>query len=319
VVDVDAVLRENAELRAQLATVTTHFTGVVDKLTTQIATLNDRVAELLAVAKRKQRKATPKPAIEQMAPTLGDDARRSFDDRPKPPGKPEPPAKTPKPRRPTGRKALPSHLEAENHELRPDTCGDCGSHDLDAVDVVVEEKLHVVKEHQRRRVVRRTTCRCKKCGARTTLPSLPAPYARSKVTCDWLAWLVHQKFGLLTPLDRTRRDLAERDVPLAMGSLVSFIEKAADLLAPVDGLHWQQLLAGRWMATDGTGLKVLVPKLPEAHDGYIELYRSNDAAVFQYEPGAYDGHFVVMQNTTASADWMAFLQSYLATGTPVVP
>ncbi len=25
------------------------------------------------------------------------------------------------------------------------------------------------------------------------------------------------------------------------------------------------------MATDGTGLKVLVPQLPEAHDGYIEL------------------------------------------------
>jgi len=47
--------------------------------------------------------------------------------------------------------------------------------------------------------------------------------------------------------------------------------------------------------------------------------KKRTAAVFQYEPGAYDGHFVVMQNTTASADWMAFLQSYLATGTPVVP
>jgi hypothetical protein len=44
-----------------------------------------------------------------------------------------------------------------------------------------------------------------------------------------------------------------------MGSLVGFIERAADLLAPVDGHHWRALLAGRWMATDGTGLKVLVP------------------------------------------------------------
>jgi hypothetical protein len=89
---------------------------------------------------------------------------------------------------------------------------------------------------------------------------------------------------LLTPLDRVRRDLAERGIPLAMGSLVSFIERAADLLAPVDGLHWRQLLAGRWMATDGTGLKVLVPKLPAAHNGYIELYRNDEVAVFQYEP-----------------------------------
>jgi len=76
-------------------------------------------------------------------------------------------------------------------------------------DEVVEEKLHVVKEHQRRRVVRRTTCRCRHCGGRTTPRSLPAPYERSKVTCEWLGWLVYQKFSLLTPLDRLRRDLAE--------------------------------------------------------------------------------------------------------------
>ena len=37
------------------------------------------------------------------------------------------------------------------------------------------------------------------------------------------------------------------------------------------------------MATDGTGLKVLVPKLPVAHNGYVELYRNREVAVFQYE------------------------------------
>ena len=185
--------------------------------------------------------------------------------------------------KPTGRKKVPPHLEAEEHALRPDACVHCGSAALDAAEELVEEKLHVVKEHQRRRRVRRTTCRCRSCGGRTTPRSLPAPYERSKVTCEWLAWLVHQKFGLLTPLDRLRRDLAERGVPLAMGTLVSFIERAADLLAPVDGYHWRQLLAGSWMATDGTGLKVLVPKLPVAHNGYIELYRNEELAVFQYE------------------------------------
>ena len=284
-VDVVTLQRENAELRAQLTSATAHFTGVIDKLTTQIATLNDRVTELLAVAQRRQRKASAKvPSEPAQPPALTGDAERSFAERPAPPTKPVEEAKPKKPQRPTGRKPLPSHLEAEEHALRPDACGQCGSSELDAADEIVEEKLHVVKEHQRRRVVRRTTCRCRKCGARTTPRSLPAPYERSKVTCDWLSWFVHQKFGLLTPLDRMRRDLAERGVPLAMGSLVSFIERAADLLAPVDGLHWQQLLAGRWMATDGTGLKVLVPKLPLAHNGYVELYRNHDVAVFQYEP-----------------------------------
>ncbi len=184
---------------------------------------------------------------------------------------------------PTGRRPLPTHLPVEEHALRPDACAHCGSTALDAADEVVEEKLHVVKEHQRRRVVKRTTCRCRECGERTTPRSLPAPYERSKVTCDWLAWLVASKFSMLTPLDRLRRDLKELGVPLAMGSLVSFVERAADLLAPIDGLHWQQLLDSSWMATDGTGLKVLIPKLPVAHDGYIELYRNRDCAVFQYE------------------------------------
>lgn len=274
VVDTAALQRENAELRA-----------LVEKLTTQLAKLNERVTELLAVAQRQQRKPASKPdPAATPPPALLDDAKRSFDERPKPPTKPVEPPKPEKPRRPTGRKPLPAHLEAEEHALRPGSCGECGSTELDAADEVVEEKLHVVKEHLRRRVVRRTTCRCRKCGARTTPRSLPAPYERSKVTCEWLAWLVHQKFALLTPLDRLRRDLAERGVPLAMGSLVSFIERAADLLAPVDGVHWKQLLAGPWMATDGTGLKVLVAKLPLAHNGYVELYRNHDLAVFQYEP-----------------------------------
>jgi hypothetical protein len=68
-----------------------------------------------------------------------------------------------------------------------------------------------------------------------------------------------------------------------MGTLVSLIEHAADSLAPVDGLHWRQLLSRTWMATDGTGLKVLIPQLPTAHNGYIELYRNRELAVFQYE------------------------------------
>ncbi|MCA3016835.1 MAG: transposase, partial [Myxococcaceae bacterium] len=87
------------------------------------------------------------------------------------------------------------------------------------------------------------------------------------------------KCTLLTPRDRTRCDLKARGIPMAMGTLVSFIERAADFLAPIDRLHWQQFLASAWMATDGTGLEVLVPGLPAAHDGSIELYRNLSCAV----------------------------------------
>lgn len=276
--ELDALRRENAEQRRQIET----LTAQVAELIAELARLNERVSELLAVAQRKQRKP-PADKPPGAPPFVEGEVRRAFEDRPKAPEKPPAERPTKTKASPTGRKPIPSHLEAEEHELRPDACGECGATALDLVDEIVEEKLHVVKEHQRRRVVHRYTCRCRACGERTTLRSLPAPYERSKITCEWLAWLVYQKFWLLTPLDRIRRDLAERGVPIAMSSLVTFIERAADLLSGIDGLHWKQLLASSWMATDGTGLKVLVPKLPVAHNGYVELYRNRDVAVFQYE------------------------------------
>ena len=273
--ELEALRKENAELRAR-----------VTQLVAELAKLNERVAELLVIAQRKQRKNQAPAAAPQPPPppTLDEEALRAFEKRPKAPEKPTREPSVKKKTKPTGRKPLPRHLEAEEHELRPSACAHCGKTALDVVDELVEEKLHVVREHQRRRVVRRYTCRCRACGERTTPRSLPSPYERSKVTCDWLAWLVYQKFCLLTPLDRIRRDLAERGIPIAMSTLVSLIERAADLLSGIDGLHWKQLLASSWMETDGTGLKVLIPKLPAAHNGYLELYRNNELAVFQYEP-----------------------------------
>jgi transposase len=270
--EVEMLRAQNADLLATIAT-----------LTGEVAKLNDRVAELLAVAQRKQRKvAPPTEKKPEPPPVVGADAQQAFDARPTPPVLPEKTKTKKTPKRP-GRNGVPRHLDAEEHrQPRPDQCEHCGGARLGIVDEIVEEKLHVVKEHQRRRVVRRPTCRCGDCGGRTTAPSLPAPYERSKITCDWLAWFIHQKFALLSPLDRIRRDLRERGIPLAMGTLVSFVERAADLLAPIDGLHWRKLLSGSWMATDGTGLKVLVPGLSSAHDGYVEIYRNAECAVFQY-------------------------------------
>ena len=40
----------------------------------------------------------------------------------------------------------------------------------------------------------------------------------------------------------------------------------------------------RWAATDATGLKVLIPKLPGTHNGHLEVYRRDAQVVFQYEP-----------------------------------
>ena len=272
-------LTEMAQLRAENA----RLRAEVGRLVEQMARMNERLSELLAVARRKKSPA-PKLAKPPLPPpSLDASALVTFEERPRAPEPAPKPELPKKPQRPTGRKPLPDHLPTEEHRLQPSACACCGGAELDMVDEVVETKLHVVKEHQRKRVVRRKTARCRRCGERTTATSLPAPFERSKVTCDWLAWLVSMKFVLQVPLDRIRRDLASRKVPLAMSFLVSQIERAADLLAPVDGEHWKQLLAGRWMATDATGLKVLMRGLPGSHHGHLEVYRRPDVVVFQYE------------------------------------
>lgn len=157
--ELEDLRRENWNLREQIRV----LTGQGTRLLTQLAAMNERVAELLAAAQRKQRRppvAAGKPPV--APPSVDEEAKRAFEERPKAPEKPaaEPPPK--KKAKPTGRKPLPSHLEAEKHELRPDSCAGCGHTALDVVDELVEEKLHVVKEHQRRRVVRRYTCRCRR-------------------------------------------------------------------------------------------------------------------------------------------------------------
>jgi predicted esterase len=43
------------------------------------------------------------------------------------------------------------------------------------------------------------------------------------------------------------------------------------------------------------------------------------AAMFPYDSADYDGHFVATKNAAAIADWSAFVESYLATGTPAIP
>jgi transposase len=183
------------------------LTAEVGRLAELVAQSNDRITELLAIAQRKKgggkKPAAQKPA--EPPPSLGQQAQEAFNKRPAPPKLPKKKKPAKKKTKPTGRKSLPDHLEAEEHTVRPEGCSSCGCSDLEIVDEVVEVKLHVVKQHMRKRVVRRKTACCRHCGERTTARSLPAPFARSKATCEWLAWLVHQKFVMLTPLDRIRR------------------------------------------------------------------------------------------------------------------
>jgi len=81
---VEALQRENGELRGHLAQMMVSqqaLTASVTQLTAQCARLNDRVAELLAVAQRKQRPPpTEKPSLPP--PIVPGEAKQAFEKRP---------------------------------------------------------------------------------------------------------------------------------------------------------------------------------------------------------------------------------------------
>ena len=177
------------------------------ELLAALAKSNERISELLAMVQRKKKPAAAAPKPPEAPPSVPDEVRASYDGRPQPPAPPGPAYNHPKPRpSPTGRKPLPSHLETVTTTVRPERCA-CGCQAFDWVDEVVEEKLDV-RAHQRRRQTIRQTGRCRACGVRTTAEAPPSPFERSKVTCEWLAWFVAQKFALMVPLDRLRRYLS---------------------------------------------------------------------------------------------------------------
>jgi DNA-binding protein H-NS len=256
----------------------------IGQLVQEMAKQGDRISELLAIAKRKKRPEKKPPAVTEppAPPGVTDEQRRAFENRPKPPEPPPPVEKVPKKVRPTGRKRVPEHLPADTGRSTPTCCEHCTSTRLQQKSEIVETKLHVAP-HQRRRVTTRVACVCMDCGKRTTGEAPPSPFERSKVSCEWLAWLVMMKFRLAVPLDRIRNYLGAQGLALSMSFLVLQIEHAAELLAAIDGEHWKQLLAGTHLASDGTGFKVQIPELG-LHGGFMEVYHWGDTAVFQYEP-----------------------------------
>jgi transposase len=294
--DITAVLDENARLRAQLYALVDELTKTrseadarisaltaeISKLTKLVAKSTDRIDELLAIVGRKQRKDPPaKPPA--APPTLDAEAAEAFDKRPLPPEPPERAKPDPKPHRPTGRKKLPESLPVEETTLVP-ACANCGRTDCPIVDEVTEEKLTVEVKAHKRRLTHRKTVHCDRCELRTTAEAPPAPFARSKITCEWLAWLMVEKYVKLVPPDRIRRYLGVQGLVMAMSTLVSFDDAAGELLDAIDGEHWKNLRASSHMQVDASGLKVIVPGSKKAHNGYIEVFKHGPTVVFQYTP-----------------------------------
>lgn len=262
-----------ATLSAQVA----ELTGAVLRLTEQVAKLLGRKP------KKPPSEVKPAPTEDNAAESLPSptDADPALVGRPKPPELPAKPEKAKGPVRPSGRKRVPDHLVTDSETHRPGRCGRCGGEDLRIVGEEITHQLDTIREHLRRSEIVRKRCLCNHCDE-TTLADMPAmPWHKSKFTANMLAHIAYTKMGLHVPLDRMRRDFELRGVKLAISTLVSAMARTGDLLAAIDKVHWDELVAGDWMNADGSGIDVVVKNGGVAR-GIIDVFTRDDVAVYTF-------------------------------------
>lgn len=309
---IDALEKDRAAQRVRADRSEAQFRGIIDQLARQTTELNAlskmlrRREQQLAKAEAEVRKLRRKlglddPDPEPDAAEVPDDTPEPADTcgeqvpapAPSPPrgGRAKPRAQAdggeeaaPRPRRVGGRRAPPAHLPADRERHSVCACPSCGGRVLQR-DVEETTVFTAVTTHVRRRIIRRdrVVCADPRCRVTTTAPMPPMPSVRALYDCSFLAWLVTMKFGYMMPLDRIRALLASQGVVLAMGTLVHLIERATRLAEAVDGEHMKQLLSGKYVCFDGTGLKVLIPGQAKAWDGYLEVYTREEVTVFQFD------------------------------------
>jgi len=94
---------------------------------------------------------------------------------------------------------------------------------------------------------------------------------------------------------------------------------ATDTFSPKDTLTATAQVMGLMQAAPSIESIAPIDTRPVTNDRTGGDGMARTAAVFQYDATGYDGHFVSTQNPNAVTDWVAFLTSLAATGTPNVP
>jgi hypothetical protein len=128
--------------------------------------------------------------------------------------------------------------------------------------------------------------------------------------------LNYNRLTILSPPGK----LASKHVYMSWGSMDTYTP-ASTLNANGKSFGWiGGTLSGLpVVGKDPGGYGGLVINRPVSANITVAGGKKVTAAMFPYDPSGYDGHFVATKNPSAIADWSAFVQSYLATGTPSVP
>ena len=278
----DEARRENARL-----------IKMVEGLTRQLdELLRDRAEERRAELAKLREEA--KAALQAATPATPSEGEASS----------EPPPKPPRKRSRHGRKPIPPEIPRDTTKVRPDSCTTCGGSRLDQEKTLVSEEWDYVRAHLRVRRTERVLCRCRDCGERVLPEQPPMPFERASCTFSMMAWLIFAKAGLFLPLDRVQRDFKDQGAHIASSTLTRWWKQGTDLLLTIVQAMHAALLAGSHIRTDGTGLRVVFPRvkgkpargsprpgktdadgylLPRVpNNGQVLVFGNDELAVFHY-------------------------------------
>lgn len=280
-----AALAQVATLTAQVATLTAQLAAEHEAAAAERATLQARIDELLRKVDELLARKKPKAAAatSEATPTPAPLPPPGLDDRPRPPAKPEAPEENTQ-RKPRTPKAPPELPTIEDPTIRPERCAHCGGTHLASKDVQEIVLVDHVRGYVRRRIVRRVRARCADCGKQTTPPAPLACLPRTHFSAAFVAFVLYSKLAMHLPWERVRTDLRQQGFPIASSTLNDVAQRALELLAVIAKALWQELLAGRYLQSDATGLSVVTPDQDHVHHGQIFVFCWGTRVVFRYQP-----------------------------------
>ena len=199
-------------------------------------------------------------------------------------------APTPRPRKPTGRKALPAELPRIEYRHEPEscTCGQCGR-DLVKIGEDISEQLDVeparffVNRHIRPQYA------CRGCDTVTAAPVAPAIIDGGLAAPGLHAWVLIQKYLDHLPLYRIEQISTRHGVPIARSTLAAWVGQLGVQLQPLVDRLGERLKQEGVLHADETPVQQLDPGAGKTKRAYLWAYRSNDLdtgppiVVFDYQ------------------------------------
>jgi transposase len=206
---------------------------------------------------------------------------------PEEPAKPEPKVKLRKRRgrRGHGRRKLPAHIErieVTGEEQGETTCVCCGG-DLKVIGEDRSERLEYIPGHFKVFVVVRKKRACPKCPSEgvKTQPAPPFALERALPADGLLAHIITDKFADHLPLNRQSKRFARAGLNIGTSTMCGWLKSTSALLGHVVNVMRDELVAGDFVQSDGTGLPVLEGNKNQPHRACLWSYADEERVVFE--------------------------------------